>query len=440
MNLIETLKNEVSDNVISSLSHKAGVSENQARTGFSVGIPAVLAGILKNGSEASPGFLGNLLSKSDNFGIDNGPEELLNNNNESLLDKGKGMLNDLFGIDATALTNTVASSTGLSADKSTGLIAMIIPLVTGYISKTMTNNGWNVSDLLGKIFENKSDIMAALPQGLTSSLGLVGTLPPEVNIPKVETPRVELPQVEHPTVDPVTYDPVPPSRSGGSFLRWFIPLLIVGALIWWLMGRSGCNESAINNMSDSLSLNIDSASNSIERGAATAATAVTGKLNEAGDFVRDLGDRMSKNLPNGNEINIADNSVENQLILFIEDENRTVDKTTWFTFDRLYFETGKSTLKTESQEQLNNIAEILKAYPNVNLKIGGYTDNTGDAAVNTKISTDRANAAMQELIKLGIDANRLEAEGYGSEHPVASNETAEGRAQNRRIDVRVTQK
>ncbi|MNY64776.1 putative lipoprotein YiaD precursor [compost metagenome] len=72
--------------------------------------------------------------------------------------------------------------------------------------------------------------------------------------------------------------------------------------------------------------------------------------------------------------------------------------------------------------------------------MGGYTDNTGDASLNKTLSNDRANAAMQELVKLGIDANRLSAEGYGPEHPIASNDTPEGRAKNRRIDVRVSQK
>ena len=67
--------------------------------------------------------------------------------------------------------------------------------------------------------------------------------------------------------------------------------------------------------------------------------------------------------------------MENKLIAFIEDTKRSVDDKTWFTFDRLTFETGKTTLKPESQEQLQNIAEILKAYPKVTLKLGGYTSD-----------------------------------------------------------------
>ena len=144
---------------------------------------------------------------------------------------------------------------------------------------------------------------------------------------------------------------------------------------------------------------------------------------------------------NGLKLNIAavGNPVESSLLEFIKSD-APVNKETWFDFDRLLFETGSATLKAESQEQLENVAEILKAYDNANVKLGGYTDNTGDSVANLKLSTDRAHSVKKALTDLGIDASRLESEGYGEEHPVASNETEEGRAKNRRISIRVTKK
>jgi outer membrane protein OmpA-like peptidoglycan-associated protein len=117
-----------------------------------------------------------------------------------------------------------------------------------------------------------------------------------------------------------------------------------------------------------------------------------------------------------------------------------VDDTTWFNFDRLLFDTGQATLQPSSEEQLNNIAEILKAYPNVHMKLGGYTDNTGDPAANKVLSEARAKNVMDALVAKGVDTSRLESEGYGDQHPVGDNSTEEGRAQNRRIALRVTQK
>jgi outer membrane protein OmpA-like peptidoglycan-associated protein len=76
----------------------------------------------------------------------------------------------------------------------------------------------------------------------------------------------------------------------------------------------------------------------------------------------------------------------------------------------------------------------------VHIKIGGYTDNTGDAAANQTLSEARAKNVMDALAAKGVDASRMESEGYGDQHPVADNSTEEGRAQNRRIALRVTQK
>lgn len=144
-------------------------------------------------------------------------------------------------------------------------------------------------------------------------------------------------------------------------------------------------------------------------------------------------------LSNGKELSVAMEGVEGKLLDFITSD-KPVDKTTWFDFDRLLFKTGSTELEPQSQAQLKNIVEILNAYPNVNVKLGGYTDNTGNANSNLKLSGDRANSVKAELATLGIPDGRLEAEGYGQENPVATNDTEEGRAQNRRISIRVTKK
>ena len=173
----------------------------------------------------------------------------------------------------------------------------------------------------------------------------------------------------------------------------------------------------------------------------TKTSTLKGTVNTDGDFVYDLGALGKLKLADGNEITVGGNSAEKKLVDFITDANKAVDKTTWFTMDRLYFETGKTTLKTASQEQLKNIAAILKAYPAIELKLGGYTDNRGDSAANVKLSADRAAIAKDELVKLGVASARLSAEGYGAQFPVCeANDTKECKAQNRRIDVRVTKK
>jgi K(+)-stimulated pyrophosphate-energized sodium pump len=84
------------------------------------------------------------------------------------------------------------------------------------------------------------------------------------------------------------------------------------------------------------------------------------------------------------------------------------------------------------------LAEIMKAYPDIKVKLGGYTDNTGNEDSNMKLSYLRAETAKQKLLEMGIAVGRVEAEGYGSQFPVCeANDTDECKAQNRRIDVRV---
>lgn len=170
-----------------------------------------------------------------------------------------------------------------------------------------------------------------------------------------------------------------------------------------------------------------------------------GKLDStSGNFIYNVGEITKLKLPDSTFITAGENSTEAKLIKFLSDASLTVDTINksngWISCDRLYFETSKSALTAESQNQLKNIAAILKAFPTGTVKIGGYTDSTGSAETNKKVSEDRANAASASLVKLGTSAERLKAEGYGPEHPIADNTTAEGRALNRRIDLRVTKK
>ncbi len=153
----------------------------------------------------------------------------------------------------------------------------------------------------------------------------------------------------------------------------------------------------------------------------------------------DLGATISKKLSSGTELSFTENGIESKLLTFIESD-KAVDKNTWFDFANLNFATGSAKLDEASITEVKNIAEILKANPNVNIKVGGYTDNTGDSNANLKLSGDRASSVKAALVGLGISDSRLESEGYGQEHPIASNDTEEGKAQNRRISVRVTKK
>src|SRR5262249_27902577 len=151
-----------------------------------------------------------------------------------------------------------------------------------------------------------------------------------------------------------------------------------------------------------------------------------------------LGDMMKVKLPDGSVLSVPELGVEARLVNFLNDSSTPASDSSWFDFDRLLFNTGKATLQGASLEQLTNVAAILKAYPQVRIRIGGYTDNTGDPAANLRLSEERADNVMDELLRLGIDPARMSARGYGEQNPVADNSTEEGRQKNRRISLRVT--
>jgi outer membrane protein OmpA-like peptidoglycan-associated protein len=100
------------------------------------------------------------------------------------------------------------------------------------------------------------------------------------------------------------------------------------------------------------------------------------------------------------------------------------------------FETGKSTLTPESETILNGVAESLVANDTIRVEVVGHTDNTGSLALNRRLSLERAQAVRQYLVSRGVAEDRLTARGMGPDQPVASNRTAEGRAQNRRVELR----
>jgi len=107
------------------------------------------------------------------------------------------------------------------------------------------------------------------------------------------------------------------------------------------------------------------------------------------------------------------------------------------TIEGIYFDSGKATIRPRSRAVLYGAASVLSQFPSVRFQISGHTDDRGGHDYNVDLSRRRAESVRQYLIEHGIDASRLETEGYGPDRPIASNEGKRGRAKNRRIEFRV---
>lgn len=132
-------------------------------------------------------------------------------------------------------------------------------------------------------------------------------------------------------------------------------------------------------------------------------------------------------IPNGS----ADNLVDKEIRL------KNIKIGSKIALRNIFFDTGKSTLRSESNAELERLVKLMKDVPRLKIEISGHTDNTGSASLNDKLSQERAEAVVNYLKSKGVAADRMTAMGYGSSRPIASNGNAEGRQENRRTEFEI---
>lgn len=127
------------------------------------------------------------------------------------------------------------------------------------------------------------------------------------------------------------------------------------------------------------------------------------------------------------------------LILLLRKKPQPEQQALKDAYDNLVFETGKAIIKPESFPFLDEVAQVMNDVraKDWTLKIAGHTDNVGSDEFNKKLSLNRANAVKTYLGTKGVDATRITAEGFGESKPIASNDTPDGRAKNRRVEFTI---
>jgi outer membrane protein OmpA-like peptidoglycan-associated protein len=396
--LLNQLTSIVKPSTLADIATQMGVPEQTASRGLALSSATVLGAMAnRSGDRGSMQQIIDTASRIPSDTIANGVSTgQLTDPASSMMSTARGFLSSLFGGIPTWAVDLIGGETGLRSGAAASMLALGAHTVLNFIGGRVRDTGMTASSLSSFLNSETPALFRQLPPSFSNAF---------------RSHFADIPATARTvTSSPVTDRTV---RKERSYTPWVATAAILAAALWLGLRNSGTIAPPPPEMPQ----------------VGTSGTIAT----------PDLGRFVPQTLANGTSILIPERGVENRLLAFITSSQQP-DKTTWMDFDRLVFDTGSATLEPQSDDQLRAVAAILKANPNTNVKIGAYTDNVGDPADNLRLSEQRAASVKAQLVSLGVDPDRLEAEGYGDTHPVADNSTETGRAMNRRVSMLVTQK
>jgi OmpA-OmpF porin, OOP family len=398
-NLLDLVKGQLTDALLSKAAGFLGEDSAATSKAMSLILPSVLGGMankVTNADGASQlfGLMQNQDHSTDIFGS---LGTLLGGGSatQGLLESGGGVISSIFGNKTSNIASVIASAVGMKTGSASSLLSIAAPILMNVISRNMgggASSGGLVSLLGSQLPFLRS---AGLPSALTSALGLS-------NLNLLTTPSLSAPKIAV-------------EEGGiGKFLPWLI--LLAAALAGFYFFKS-CNTQTPE---------------------APVAAAVEAPIAPIAPIAPAIVETVKKlTLPSG-DIEVKVGSFLDKLYNEIMDPK--ADLTKALTFDNVNFAVGSAQLTEGSKTQLDDLGKIMTAFPNVHIKVDGHTDNGGNAASNLKLSAARAASVKTYLGAHGVDGTRIATAGFGSTKPVADNATAEGKAQNRRIEAFVTKK
>jgi outer membrane protein OmpA-like peptidoglycan-associated protein len=396
-NLLESIKGIITPDLISSAASSLGENSSGISKALEGAVPALLSGVINKSVSDSSGIF-DLVKKAAGSGVLDNLAGSLGGGNSSMMNLGTSLLSGIFGGKSNMLSSLISSFAGIKPSSGSSLLSSLAPIALGVLGKHVISNGLDARGLGNLLSSQKDTVTKAIPTGLNLS-----------SLFSDPAPR------SHPV-------PEPPSSG---LPKWLLPLLlvVVGAALLFYLFRS-CNAPKTETIPTDTT--------------AVVAPAPDTAVMTPPAIVRES---FKVELPNGTMLDAYKGGIEDQLVTFLKDNSAVVSKDKWFDFDNLTFNTGTAEITAESQAQINNIAAILKAFPKAKIKIGGYTDKTGDEAANMTLSKARAAAVKTALTTAGVGKQVTDAEGYGSQFAKAAADAPESdRVHDRRVSVSVREK
>jgi OmpA-OmpF porin, OOP family len=409
--LIDSVKNLATPDLTSKIASSLGEPMHGVSSALTGGMNSMLLGVL--GKAADPAAMRSVFNTVTDPGNDgrilDNPAALVGAPEGAMSSLGGQLLSNIFGARGAAVNDVLARASGLRGGSISSLMRMAAPLLLGVLGKRARDGGLNASSFTRLFEDERESIENAAPPGVAGALGLAEPAAPSYERDaRYDTPRVEQPSRVY----------APEEQSTG--VRWLWPALVALAAIALFLGtRARHRAPELPPIADTTTAH------------ARSAAGVLAPLSSG---------IMQVRLPNGNVLSVPGSSAEARLVAFLNDSTRSVDDTSWIVLDRVHFQSNSSKIDPDAEAQAKNISDILKAYPHAVAKIGGYTDSTGSDAANLKLSRSRAESAVVSVEHNGLSASRVTAEGFGSQSPIGSNSTDDGKAQNRRVALLVVTK
>lgn len=426
LNIIDLIKGQLGPALITQAASQYGESESGITKAIEGLLPAVVGGLANNSD--NPLVLDAIMNSSSSQILANAVGN--SSNNSSIA----SVLTQIFGDKLNGLVNSVATYAEVSNNSSNSLLNLVTGTTIGTISKYAADNNLDKAGISRLLNDQKGIVSTLLPAGLSFASLNMGDWDArykfdndkdKINMPAQEEPKVE---VTRSTAMNGTF----PDRNKDkdSFIwKWLLPLLLLIAAAYFIWRQCEQRETTTTTIvTDSGEVVTDTAT-------------TTGNSNSTAISATQADEDIDLN---GTPLRGYKGGMEDRMIAFLKSDgyknaqNDDALKDTWYNFDHVNFKTGSADqLEAGSDAQLQNLVAILKAYPDVKVKIGGYTDKTGDEAKNQKLSEDRAKFIRSWLDQRGVGSQITGADGYGSEFATvdASASDAE-RAVDRKMAVR----
>lgn len=429
LNIIDLIKGQIGPALVSQAASQYGESESNISKAISGLLPAVVGGFANNADNStvldavtgpqSHGLLSNLLGGTAS---------------NSLI---SSVLTSVFGDKIGGLVNSISSYAGVNNSTANSLLSVVTGATLGSVSKYAQDNNLDKTGVSKLLSDQKGVVSALLPAGLslaslgfgnwfgnqTSTAAPTPTATEKVNVSNVNEPKkvdVHRAGNTHVEVD---------KKDNGSIWKWLLPLillLVAAWFIWKQCEKKDVDPAPTTAVDSTNTMNTDSTSADSTMGTST---------------------KTAKDIDlNGVTLRGYENGLEERMVTFLKSDgyknaaNDDALKSQWYDFDNVNFKMGSATeLLPGSEQQLDNLVAILKAYPEAKIKVGGYTDKTGSEEINKKLSKQRADFIKKWLSDKGVGTQVISAEGYGSDQATvpASASDAE-RAIDRKMAVRFT--